>query len=153
MKQVLRIAFVSFALIAALAFVAGCGKEEENDYVEQVNEVNDSLATTLNDATSNLDPSNPQAAGDALDSAQSAISDSADELEAIDPPEEVADLHDQLVEGTRSVADQMAEFQDALASGNPQKLIQAATAFQTSVTTTLNEQSQIVTQINDELED
>jgi len=153
MYRVARAVLIVFALVAALA-IAACGSnDEQNDYVDQVNEQTSQLQQAMTDATSNITPGDTESAGNAIDSAQQAIEENADALEAIDPPEEVADLHAQLVEATRSVADQLEEFQKALTGGNPQQLIQAVQKFQTDATQTLNQLRQTTDDINAELSD
>jgi hypothetical protein len=149
MKRVHHVALVVFAVCAALAFAA-CGNSEENGYIDQLNAQTDELGTAITDAGAGVNPGDPQGAVAAIDTAQQAISDNADALEQITPPDQVADLHAQLVETTRTVADQLAEFQKALTSGNPQELAQAAQKLQTSMTAALAEQSSIIDQINAE---
>jgi predicted nucleic acid-binding Zn-ribbon protein len=150
MKRVHRPALTVLALVCALAFAAGCGNGEQNDYVDEVNALQTELSTSLTEAGSNIDPANPKSAVAAIGTMQEAFTNAADELEAVDPPEEVADTHAQLVETLRGIGDQIATVEESLGSGNPQAMVAALTEMQTSVTQAQTELSSLVDEINAE---
>ena len=137
-----RLALVMVTTAAALAFAAGCGNSEQNA----------ALQSAVTDAASGVQTGDVKGTLDAIDAAQQAVADNADAIEAIDPPSEVADLHQQLVETTRNVADEFAAYREALGSGSAQKIKQGAQDFQSGVTAELQKQSQIVDDINAEFE-
>jgi hypothetical protein len=150
MNRSLRPALVVIATAATLAFAAGCGNSEENDYVAQLNEQNAALQSAVTGAASGVQTGDVKGTLDAIDAAQQEVADIADAIEGIDPPSEVADLHQQLIDTTRSVADGFAAYREALGSGSAQKIKQGAQQFKSDVTAELEQQSQIVDDINAE---
>lgn len=145
----------SVLAIAAVAVIAvGCGDvEEQNDYVEQVNALQNELVAEVTDAVSGTPPSNPRQAAAVAGELGDIFSASADDIEAVTPPEEVADLHAQLVETIREIADQIASAEDAFTSGNAQEAAQAATELQNATNSAQTELNSLIDQINAEFED
>ncbi len=144
-----RVYSVLIAIFAAAALVAGCGNEEQNDYVDQVNSIQEEIATAATEATTST-PTNPKEAAQAGHAIADAFQAGADDLAAIDPPEEVADLHQQLTQQLSGVADDINNAADAFESGNAQQAAQAAVELQQSVTTAQTEVNSLIEQINTE---
>jgi hypothetical protein len=150
MTRALRAALVAVAMIAALAFAAGCGNEEENDYVEQVNDAQQSFLDEMTAAASQAAPANASQADQLIGDMQAAIDSFVSDLEGIDPPEEVADLHDELITTMSDIGSQIGELGDALTSGNPQQAAAAATQLTTAVSAAQTDVTSIIDQINEE---
>ena len=143
---------LGFVIAAAVALAAtGCGNGEKNDYVDQVNAIQNTLQTQAAAEISNA-PTSPAQAGKFAEKLQQLFADAADQLEAVDPPSDVADLHAQLVAKVRDVGNQIGKVVDAFNSGNPQQIQQAATELQTAIGSSQTELSSLIDQINSTLQ-
>ena len=153
MKRIRRTAAGAAALLVAAAIGAGCGSSEQsNDYVDEVNGLQVELVTQVTDVVSGAQASSPkQAAGVAAD-LRDVFETKAEELEAVEPPEDVAELHDQLVAEVRDVADQIAKAEEAFTSGDPQEAAQAAVALQTATTKAQTDLNTVIDAINSQLQ-
>jgi hypothetical protein len=149
MKPRTRVFGVVIAIAAAAAIAAGCGNEEQNNYVDEVNAIQTDIADAATEASTSA-PSNPEEAADVGHQIADAFGQGADDLAAIDPPEEVADLHDQLTQELSQVADDINNAADTFESGNAQQAAQAAVELQQSVTTAQTEVNSLIEQINSE---
>ena len=150
MTRVLRAALVAMAMIAALAFAAGCGNEEQNDYADDVNSAQESFLEEMTAAASQANPANAGQADQLIGEMQGAIDSFVSDLEGIEPPEEVADLHDELITTMSDIGGEIGELGDALTSGNPQQAAQAAAQLTTAVSSAQTEVTSIIDQINAE---
>ena len=123
---------VSLLLCAAPATLAACGEDtdEQNDYVDEVNGVTMGLNDELNRIASAVTSvSDPQEAVDAFATLSDAVRSAGDELEAVDPPEDVAELHDQLVRQVERLAAEAGNAVDEVREGGPAAVIGVATGF------------------------
>jgi uncharacterized phage infection (PIP) family protein YhgE len=118
----------------AIAMAGGCGGGgdglSKEEYEQQVQEV----GGTLNEVTAGL-----QETPTSLDDLAAAIADirteaeqAADELDDIEPPDEVADSHDKLTAGLRQFADDLAELEQSVEDGELQEIEQLATQLASS---------------------
>lgn len=154
MKRLRVGAVLAFAVIAAGLIVAGCGdSEEKNDYVDQVNELQLAYVDDVTEAVGANPPSTPKEAAAAAGELAELTDGVADDIEAVDAPEDVADLHDQLVAALRGVATDITKTQGALTSGDPQKATEAATQLQTAITGAQTELNSLIEQINSTLQE
>jgi hypothetical protein len=107
------------ALAATLVLVAaGCGSET-NDYRGEVSKVQEKYFEQLNTLATEVSAtaaSDPAAAGTALTSLAETATKLADEVAAIDPPDDKQQLADKLVGSYRSLAAASTELKDALAA-------------------------------------
>ena len=100
------------ATVAIAIVAAGCGSvAEQNDYVEQVNAEQTQLLDSIGKIVSGPAPTNSQQAAEVAGNLSRAFATSADEIEAIEPPDNVAELHGQLVDGMRGLSDRLREAQ------------------------------------------
>jgi hypothetical protein len=150
MNRVLRAAMVAFALVAALA-LAACGNEEQNDYVDEVNAVQNAFLDEMT-AVAATPPTNASQAGDVVGRMQEAFTTAAEDFEGIDPPDEVAELHDELIATMSDLGDQIGQLQDALQSGNAQQAQQAAVELQSALAEAQTRVTELTDQINAEFE-
>lgn len=149
MNRVSRAALVVGAT-AALAVGAGCGNGEQNDYVGQVNDLQTRLGSDLADAGTSLDANDPKAAVKAIGSTQDLFSAYADDLEAIEAPDEVADLHDQLAQNARDTADRIASVEKAMTSGDADKMVRALQRLGPALQESDAQSSSLIDEINAE---
>jgi archaellum component FlaC len=147
MKRSARVIAVLLAVFAAVAVAAGCGNGEQNDYVDQVNAIQTDIANAATEASSSA-PTNPKEAAVVGHKIADAFEQGANDLADVTPPDEVADLHEQLTQELQSVADQINKAADAFESGNAQQAAQAATELQSSVTDAQTKVNSLIDQIN-----
>jgi hypothetical protein len=139
-------------LASAVALVAtGCGNGEKNDYVDEVNAIQTDLQTEA--AGIAAAGSNPNQIADVASQMQELFAGAADDLEAVEPPEDVADLHQQLVDQVRSLGDQIGAAGEAIKSANnPQEIQAAASELQTAATSASTELDSLINEINSTLQ-
>ena len=140
------------ALLGAVAVVAGCGSnDEQNSYVDDVNAIQTELVSDVTDATSGAAATGPDGAAIVAGDLRQVFTETADQLDAVAPPSEVAELHQQLVDSVRKVADQISQAEKAFSNGNAQQASQAAVALQSATTEAQTDLNTIITEINSEL--
>lgn len=141
------------ATVAIAIVAAGCGSvAEQNDYVEQVNAEQTQLLDSIGKIVSGPAPTNSQQAAEVAGNLSRAFATSADEIEAIEPPDNVAELHGQLVDGMRGLSDRLREAQRALAGGNAQRAAEAAADLQRETSKAQARIQDLIDRINAELE-
>lgn len=141
------------ATVAIAIVAAGCGSvAEQNDYVEQVNAEQTQLLDSIGKIVSGPAPTNSQQAAEVAGNLSRAFATSADEIEAIEPPDNVAELHGQLVDGMRGLSDRLREAQHALAGGNAQRAAEAAADLQRETSKAQARIQDLIDRINAELE-
>jgi hypothetical protein len=104
------------AMLAAAALVAGCGGDErltKDEYAEKVRAVYADVQAAF--AATNV-PEGELAAKVAA--AQGQLRASADELDGVEPPEDVESEHAQLVDGMRRYADDLDRLRNAAERGD-----------------------------------
>jgi RecA/RadA recombinase len=142
------------ALLVIALLAAGCGDSgEKNDYVDAVNQLQTDLVDQVTEATSDANPTTQKQAADYAGRIADVFGNSADEFEAVDPPEDVADLHQQLVEEIRSIAADTRKAEQTLRTGSPQEAQRALTDLQTAATDAQNQLNSLIDEINTDLHD
>jgi len=142
------------ALIAAALALGACGSDEEaNDYVDQVNEIQSRLVEDVTETVSGDPPTDTEAAAEVAADLQSVFADTADELAQIAPPEDVVDLHDQLVRAIRGVGARIGEAEQTFADGTPQQAARAARELQSATTDLQSQLRTLIDDINTQLSD
>jgi hypothetical protein len=114
-QQAFRIA----ALAASAVILAGCGSGGENrlsksEYEHRVRSVYAGVQAAFRETRS---VSGADLAG-AVAAAQQRLRDAADELDAVEPPKDVEEGNEELVEGMREYADDLGELREAVVRGN-----------------------------------
>ncbi|HEX2127588.1 MAG TPA: DUF6376 family protein [Solirubrobacterales bacterium] len=137
-------------LIAAALVVPACGSEENNDYVDEVNELQGAYVEDVTDLTS-VAPSSPDAVAKTAADLADLTARLASDIEDVEPPDDVAELHQQLVGELDKVADQIGGLEEDLAGSNPQQAVQAATDLTSAITRSQTEIQSLIGQINEEL--
>ncbi len=154
MNRTQRLSAVAAGLIGAASIAAGCGSatEEANNYVDDVNDLQVELVNQVNEAVSGAQPADPNAAAQVFTDLQDVFDTAADDLDAIDPPEDVADLHQQLVGSISDVGDQIGDAEQTFSSGNSQQAAQAAAQLQSATTELQTELNGLIDDINAQLQ-
>jgi peptidoglycan hydrolase CwlO-like protein len=149
MSQLLRL-----ALLAALALslvAAGCGDDTaaKNEYVDAVNKAQTDFAAAVQKIQADASSASPDQAKQVFDDLAGEVDNVVSDLEAVEPPEEVSDLHNRLVDQMGSFGDSIREAGDSIDGGDPQAIIEATTKFSqevsklgTDISTTINEINQ-----------
>ena len=129
MTRPLRAALLTLALtLLAGVFAAGCGDgaEERNAYVDQVNRAQQSFADTVQELAGQItEQSTTDSDRKTLGRFESAIDGVVERLNSIEPPEEVAAQHRELVETMDGYGDEVSAAVDALEDDEPDELLSA----------------------------
>jgi hypothetical protein len=155
MRHVVRPLTLLAALVLAVALLAaGCGDTgEKNDYVDEVNQLQTDLVEQVTKATTSANPTTQKQAADYAGTIADIFSKAADDFAAVDPPEDVADLHSQLVDEIRSIAADTKKAEQTLRSGSPQEAQKALTDLQTAASDAQNQLNSLIDEINGDLHD
>ncbi len=143
-------------LVAASAIaVAACGEdtEEKNDYVDQVNEVTTTLNQGLTEISSGAAATSPDQAATVFADFGSELETAASDLEGIEPPEDVTDLHDKLVTEVKDLGATATNAADEIEAGGVASVTGVATEFITEATTASTAVDSTITEINNTLQE
>lgn len=146
-----RLAASAVATLAIAALpVAGCGgdTEEKNDYVDQVNKVQEEAVEGL----SAMSASSPEQGLEIFADINERFAGLVEDLEGIEPPDEVADLHEELIQVLRdfNTAYEEAGFDE---SDDPAELAPAVSEFTTAAAETQTEFGRVINEINAKLQE
>lgn len=123
MKRIIGLA------LAVAALTAGCGSADKNEYVTSVNNAQASLTTSL----SKINPAGqPEQIATELDEGGAAIEATVKDFKAIEPPEDAAKAHDQIVAGLTSLATTFHDAAEAARAKDTAKMTELLTGIQTS---------------------
>jgi chromosome segregation ATPase len=112
----LRSALLTTSALAAL-LLAGCGdsgRSSKSDYEQRVR----SIYADIQEAFQKTNVTSTTLLADRIEAAQGTLRSSADELEEIEPPEQVEEETEELVEGMREYADDLDELHEAAVRGD-----------------------------------
>lgn len=143
-------------LVAASALaVAACGgdTEEKNEYVDAVNQVTTTLNQGLTEVSSGAAATSPEEASTVFADFGKQLDAAAADIEAIEPPEDVADLHDQLVTQVKDLGATATNAADEIEAGGVTSVTGVATEFITEATTASTEVDATITEINSKLQE
>lgn len=137
-----------FGLLAVLALAAGslvaCGGDEETDttstepgvttepltpeaYAEEVRVVLEPLGDNLQELGGSLrETDDPQVLAEGIGEAQQELRDSVEQLESVTPPEEVEQVHEDLIAAIEGFADTLEDTRQAAEDENVEELQAAA---------------------------
>ena len=123
MKRIIGLA------LAVAALTAGCGSADKNEYVTSVNNAQASLTTSL----SKINPAGkPEQIATELDEGGTAIEATVKDFKAIEPPEDAAKAHDQIVSGLSALATTFHDAAEAARAKDTEKMATLLGGIQTS---------------------
>jgi hypothetical protein len=148
----LRLLVPAVLIFAALSLVA-CGGDtaESNDYVDEVNEVQTALQNEISGLSRT--PNSPDELVGFYEETVSSIDAAVTSLEDISPPDEVADLHDQLIAAVQDLADVITGAADEIKAGGAAAVPGAVSQLSTEGSQIQLEFSTTIDQINTKLQD
>ena len=156
MTSLLRAAVICAAALA-LVVTAGCGSDTKsnNEYVSAINKVQTDFAADVQKVGSGSSAgSDPAAAAKkTFSDLKTAIDKVIADLKAVDPPDKVKDLHDQLIAEMNDFEDQVTAAGDSLDSKDPQTILSAQSKFATSASSLGTRISKTISDINTKLQD
>lgn len=155
MPGLLRAALVVLALVPG-AFAAGCGDdaEQRNAYVDRVNRAQRSFADTVQELSGQItEQSTTDSDRKTLARFETAIDGVVEELRSIDPPEEVAGQHAELVETMDGYGDEVSAAVDALEGDDPGELLSAQRALLEATREVSADINRSIGEINGRLQD
>lgn len=118
------------SLLLATLLVTGCGDTSKPDYEKEVSEIGETVEQDLEQ----LESGTPSP--EIIDDVQGTLEQAADDLEGIDPPNEVSGLHDDLVEVLRDTAGLFEDLSPLMekATSDPESMGQEELERMTAVT-------------------
>jgi len=123
MKRIIGLA------LAVAALTAGCGSADKNEYVTSVNNAQASLTTSL----SKINPAGkPEQIATELDEGGTAIEATVKDFKAIEPPEDAAKAHGQIVSGLSALATTFHNAAEAARAKDTEKMATLLGGIQTS---------------------
>lgn len=155
MTSLLRLAVACLAAISLVAG-AGCGSDTKssNDYVKAINKVQTEFASDIQkvgtSAPSGTDPA--AKAKQTFSDLGAAIDKAVTDLKAVDPPDEVKDLHNQLIAEMTQFGSQVNTASASLKSGDPQAIVAAQSKFAASASAVGQQISKTIGDINKKLQ-
>jgi hypothetical protein len=155
MASLARAAVVCLAALLLVAG-AGCGSDTKssNDYVSAVNKVQTDFANNVqkvgSSAPSGSDPAT--AAKKTFADLETAIDKVIADLKAVEAPDKVKDLHNQLISEMNQFKSQVGDAGASLSSKDPQTIVKAQTKFATAASTLGTKISATIDQINKTLQ-
>lgn len=141
--RVLRISFLVLAVFGLVA-VAGCGSSDSSDstssealsneeYAEQVQTILTDFGSSFSDLGSQISNSeNADQFSDLVNQAEDEIQSAIDDLNAITPPADAQEGHDQMVAALENFSSKLTDVSEAADSGDDKALVQAAQSLQTA---------------------
>jgi predicted RNA-binding protein with PIN domain len=142
------------ALVFALALlVGGCGQDEQaNEYVDRVNAIQSDLVAEITALAADTPSSQEQAADYAREIA-AIFSRAADRFAAVEPPQDVANMHAQVVEQIRAIATETRRAGRTLREGTPEEAQKALAKLEAISTHAQNRLNLLIDEINADLHD
>jgi hypothetical protein len=143
------------SVVVALALVAaGCGNDNKasNAYVDAVNRAQNSFAASFDKLSSRItSTSTPEQDQRTLVGFRRAVDRTVTDLRAIDVPDRVKPLHQQLIGEISSYGKQIDKAKSAFASEDPQAIVKAQTRLVSAVTRVSGQINHTIDQINKRL--
>ncbi|HEX6712001.1 MAG TPA: DUF6376 family protein [Thermoleophilaceae bacterium] len=155
MTSILRAAVIC---VAALALVAtGCGSDTKsnNDYVDAVNKAQTDFADNIQKVGSSAPSGADAAAGvkQTFSDLKTAIDKVIADLKAVEAPDEVKSLHNELISEMTEFGTQVKSAASSLGSGDAQAIATAQSKFATSASSLGTRISKTISDINTKLRD
>ena len=148
-----RLRRLTLALIAASALaLAACDGDtaENNEYVDQVNEVSSTLLSSVQALPAA--GGSPKQVSAALEQVASQVGTASTDLSEIEPPEDVADLHDKIATDMSTLSDEATNAANEVASGGAAGAVGVVAQFVAEANRIGAEIDSTIDEINNELQ-
>lgn len=154
MTRVIRSAALA-TLALCVAVIAGCGDTAANNtYVDAVNKAQNDFAAAISGLQDDAaKATGPDGARKVFDNLGAEIDTVVADLQAIQAPDEVADLHEQLVDQVSQFGTSVDTAAESLTSNDPQKLTEAQAEFSREVSEVGTQISGTIAEINKKLQE
>jgi len=137
---------------AATFFLVACGDNaEQNDYVDQVNEVQTTLESDISDLSQT--PQSPDELTSFYDDTVASLNEAATSLENIEPPDDVKDLHEKLISEVQDLSGVIQEAADSIKQGGAASVPGAVSQLATEGSQIQSQFSATIDEINSKLQD
>jgi hypothetical protein len=147
-------AVAAVALVLALAGCGGSDAKNENGYVAAVNQAQGEFVTTFERLSRRItSKSTPTQDQRTLDGFKTAVDKVVGELQAVEVPAKVKDLHGQLVAELASYGREIDKVKGAFATGNPKSVAAAQARLAGAVTRVGTQINRTIGAINQRLRD
>jgi hypothetical protein len=143
------------AAALSLVVAAGCGgsSTSSNDYVTALNKAQTDFAASVRKVGSSSAGGNPTASAKKTFSDLSAATDKVvADLKAVEPPDKVKDLHQQLISEMTQFRAQVKAAGDSLTSNDPNAILSAQSKFASSASSLGARISKTIGDINAKLQ-
>lgn len=147
------IAGVALLAAASLTLVA-CGGDtaEKNDYVDEVNKVTSTLQSGLTDVGSGATVDSPDQAAAVFEEFGGVLDAAVTDLEGVSVPEEVAGLHDEIVQNLRTLEDEATGAANDVRTGGAAAIAGVSAQFLTEANEIGIEIDSTIGEINSQLQ-
>ena len=148
----LRYRVLALLAVSALALSA-CDEDtaENNDYVDEVNEVSSTLLSSVQALPAT--GGSPQQVSSALEEVATQVGTAATDLDAIEPPSDVANLHDKIVTDLTTLSDEATNAANEVAAGGAAAAAGVVGQFVVEANRIGAEIDSTITEINSTLQD
>lgn len=148
----LRLLVPALLVFSALVLVACDGDTaENNDYVDEVNEVQNTLQNEIGSLTQA--PESPDQLVTFYEETRSKLEEAVAKLEDIEPPEDLGELHDQLVAEVQALADVITGAVDEIRQGGAAAIPGAVSQLATEGSRIQSEFLTTIDEINSKLQE
>ena len=155
LMRVLTICVAALALVVAAGCGGGSNTSSKNDYVTALNKVQTDFASSLSASagTGTTSSSDPLAgAKDTFKKIDAGLTKVVANLKGIKPPDEVKDLHQQLITEIDQLDQEVKKVSDSVGSGDLKKIATAQTDFAAAATKLQTQFSKTIDDINSKLQ-
>jgi ABC-type transporter Mla subunit MlaD len=151
----LRLGITGVLLLAATSLVlAACDGDtaEKNDYVDEVNKVTSTLQSGLAEVGSGANVESPDQSAGVFEEFAGQLETAVTDLEEVSPPEDVADLQDEIVEDLRTLEDEATGAANEIRTGGAAAIPGVAAQFLVEANRIGSEIDNTIGEINAELQ-
>jgi hypothetical protein len=141
-------------LAAASLTLVACdgGTAEKNDYVDEVNKVTSTLQSGLTEVGSGATVDSPDQAAAVFEEFGEALDAAVTDLEGVIAPEDVADLHQEVVENLRTLEDEATGAANDIRTGGAAAIAGVSAQFLTEANQIGIEIDSTIGEINSQLQ-
>ena len=146
------IACLALVAAASLGLVACGDTAEKNDYVDEVNKVTSTLQSGLTEVGSGATVASPDQAAAVFEEFGGALDAAVRDLEGVSAPEEVAGLHDEIVQNLRTLEGEATGAANDIRAGGAAAIAGVSAQFLTEANEIGIEIDSTIGEINSQLQ-